>query len=111
MLNELRYDGASRMAGVGDYFQNRAQADRDNQIANYTGNQTAPWEQLARYASVVNGQAPFFGTQQKTVPNQRGSTAQRLIGGATAGAGMGSMFGPWGTGLGAIGGGLMGLWG
>jgi len=44
-------------------------------------------------------------------PQQKASTAQRLIGGTASGAGMGSMFGPWGTALGGLGGGLLGMWG
>jgi hypothetical protein len=49
------------------------------------------------------------GSSSTTVPKPTNYAAP--VGGALAGAQLGSMFGPWGTGLGALAGGGLGLLG
>jgi anti-sigma factor RsiW len=98
-LNDLRFDGAQRVAGIGDYIQNRDQAEWDY-----------PQTRLGQFGSLVQALGGMGGTATSVAPVQRASTAQRLIGGALAGASLGDKTG-FGTGLGAIGGGLLGLFG
>jgi hypothetical protein len=60
--------------------------------------------------NAIAGQAGGLGGSQVTSsPLQQPSSTQSLFGGALAGAGLGSMFGPVGAGAGALGGGLLGL--
>jgi len=66
--------------------------------------QQAPWEQLAKYQGAVSGN--YGGTS--TSPMYRNATAG-LLGGALAGAQLGSALPGLGTGLGAFGGGLLGM--
>jgi hypothetical protein len=110
MLNELRYDPATRIAGVGDFIQGRLQTQRDAKVDQINANREANWKHLDRYRAVVQGLAPFGSTKQSTAPGA--SRAQGLLGGAMAGAGMGSKILPgWGTGIGAGIGGLLGIMG
>jgi hypothetical protein len=89
-LNNLRYDGMSRLAGVGDFFDTRNQ-----QQADMTRNNG--WDQLGKYNSVVQGNGALG--RSSTTPGP--SAAQSILGGAATGA---ALLGPWG----AIGGGLLG---
>lgn len=92
-LNNLQYDPASRLAGIGDFWQQRAQQRLDNK-RNYRR------DDLSYYASILNGMGGLGGTKTMTTPGP--STAQRVLGGAATG---GALLGP----LGAVGGGLLGL--
>jgi hypothetical protein len=65
-----------------------------------------PWERLARYAQLVSGN--YGGTTTVNMPTQRRSVGQGLLGGAAAGAALGTAVPMLGTTLGAIGGGLLG---
>jgi hypothetical protein len=65
----------------------------------------APWQLLNNESNLIQGQ--YGGNTSTTTPYYSNQLAGGL-GGAMGGASMGSMFGPWGTGIGAIGGGLMG---
>ncbi len=66
---------------------------------------SAPWQLLNNYSNLIQGQ--YGGTSTSTQPYYQNQGAGAL-GGAASGAAMGSMFGPWGTAIGAVGGGLMG---
>lgn len=71
----------------------------------------APWDNLQRYSQIVSGM-PNLGSSTTTTSGGPGQNrAMTGMGGAMAGAQMGSMFGPWGTAIGAIGGGLYGAFG
>lgn len=61
---------------------------------------------LSALESAVSG-VPYSTSQATTTPVYHNKTAGAL-GGAATGASMGSAFGPWGTAIGAVGGGLMG---
>ncbi|MBB5509560.1 tail fiber domain-containing protein [Paraburkholderia atlantica] len=66
----------------------------------------APWQLLNNYSNLIQGQ--YGGNTSTTQPYYQNQAAG-AVGGAATGAAMGSMFGPIGTGVGAIGGGLAGL--
>lgn len=65
----------------------------------------APWQLLNNYSNLIQGQ--YGGSSSTTQPYYQNQAAGGL-GGAMGGAAMGSMFGPWGTGIGAVAGGLLG---
>ncbi|KVU10658.1 hypothetical protein WK62_05180 [Burkholderia ubonensis] len=65
----------------------------------------APWQLLNNYSNLIQGQ--YGSSTTATQPYYSNQMAGGL-GGAMSGATMGSMFGPWGAGIGAIGGGLLG---
>lgn len=87
----------------------QAQIDAEMQRWNY--GQQLPYSMISDYLAILSG-APG-GTTASTMsgPSQQRSALMGGLGGAMSGAGMGSMFGPWGTAIGAIGGGLYGLFG
>jgi hypothetical protein len=108
-IDQMRYAPNQRAMDVGNYYQNRAQGNLAGQISQYNAQQAYPWEQLARYNAIVQGAGGLGGSQISSIPVQQPSTMQRLFGGAAAGAGIGSAFGPAGTAVGGLGGGLLGL--
>ncbi|EIM26651.1 hypothetical protein [Microvirga lotononidis] len=87
-LNNLRYDSASRLASVGDYYQQRDQANYDKKF-----------DRLAQLSSFIN---PIAGMGKTTTATKATpSAAQGILGGAMAGN---TLLGPWG----ALGGGILG---
>ena len=90
-LNDLRYDGASRIAGMGDYIQNRQQTAYDNR--NGYGN-------LNSYVGILSGMGNAGSTQITKTPGPSG--AQSILGGAAMGAGIGSKIPGLGAGWGGI---------
>ena len=111
-LDQAQYAPAQSLMALGQYNQERAQKQIDDQIKLWNAQQARPWEQLARY-NAISGQAGALGGTQfgtQTTPINQPSTLQKLFGGAAAGAGIGGSFGgPLGAGVGAVGGGLLGL--
>lgn len=68
----------------------------------------APATNLINYSEIIRSMLP--GTNSATTTSGGGtSTTKSVLGGAASGAAMGSMFGPWGTAIGAGVGGLAGL--
>jgi hypothetical protein len=110
-IQDLQYDPARRLAGVGDFYTGRNEDLLSQQREQWNAEQARPWEQVARLNAIASGAGSLGGTQTSVTPRQSSSAAQRAIGGGVSGAAAGSMFGPWGTGLGAVGGGLLGLFG
>ena len=110
-IQDLQYDPARRLAGVGDFYTGRNEDLLAQQRDLYDQAQARPWEQLGRLNAIASGAGQLGSTQVSSTPRQSSSTAQRVLGGGAAGAAAGSMFGPWGTGLGAVGGGLLGMFG
>jgi hypothetical protein len=108
-LDAAQYAPAERLASTGQFYQDRAQAALNDQIKLYNAQQARPWEQIARLNAIAGQAGGLGGTQVTASPIQQPSSTQSLFGGALAGAGLGSMFGPLGTGAGALGGGLLGL--
>lgn len=77
-----------------------------NQQALQQSQINAPWQLLNNYSNLIQGQ--YGGNTSTTTPYYQNQAAGAM-GGAMGGAALGSSFGPWGTGIGALGGGLMGM--
>ena len=103
---------AQTMAGIGEANQAMEQLRLQEAAGNFNFDQYAPFLQSKELLSLVSGLPGGSNTTTGNVlqPPQP-STANKLLGGATAGASLGSMFGPIGTGIGALGGGLLSLFG
>ncbi len=97
------YGDIAQLADVGRQREALAQALIDDQIARWNFEQQMPADKLRQYAGLVQGN--LGGTTSTTQPYSSGAG---ILGGATSGAGLGSLFGPWGVGIGAILGGLLG---
>lgn len=110
-LDQARYADLDRLMGIGNYITNYNQAGLQGSINQQNAIQAHPWEQLARYNAIVGGSGQLGGTQVNAVPVQQPSLLQSIGGGALVGAGLGSAFGPAGTAVGGVGGGLLGLLG
>ena len=108
-LDEAQYAPAYHMQNYGKFFQDRAQQDIANQVATWNAQQSRDWEQDARLANILSGAGGLGGTKVTSQNAYQPTTLQKIGGGAIAGAGLGSMFGPAGAGVGALGGGLLGL--
>jgi hypothetical protein len=109
-LDEARYAGAGHLMDIGQMQRSQDQALLDQQLKLWNAQQSRSWEALQRYAALAQGAGGLGGTQITSSPGAtQPSTMQRVLGGGLAGAGMGSMFGPVGAGIGAVGGGLLGM--
>ena len=108
-LEEARYAPSDRMLGVGQYYMDREQQALANQIAQWNAAQARPWEQISRLNAIASGAGGLGGTKVTTTPSTAPPLSSRILGGAIAGGGLGSMFGLPGAGIGALGGGLLGL--
>ena len=110
-LDQARLQPAQNLAASGQYTQDRAQQQLADQIKLYNAQQAWPWEQLARYSAIASGAGGLGGSQVTSAPIQQPSLLQSGLGGAAAGAGIGSIFGGPGAAVGAGAGGLLGLLG
>ena len=108
-LNEAQYGSAERLQNVGKYYQDRGQQQLANDMALYNANEARPWEQLQRFQAAISGAGATGGTKVTATTPYTPTTLQRIGGGAATGAGIGSIFGAPGAGVGALAGGLMGL--
>jgi hypothetical protein len=94
---------------AGQINQAQAQALIDQTVSQYDAMRNVPLEQLnIRLAALGGTQVPISSTQTSRTPTT-GNPFVGGLGGAMSGAQLGSMFGPIGTGIGAIGGGLLGF--
>jgi len=84
-----RYDALSRLAGAGQMPANYRQ------------------QLLKDYINSITGRTG----SQVSVSGGGGGTFSNVAGGALSGAAAGAPFGPWGAGIGAVGGGVLGLLG
>lgn len=111
-MEQAKYFNPGKLSEVGNFYQGRAQNDINSGINFYNATQAYPWEQLQRYSALTNQAGSLGGSQVTTQPNLNLPVGgmQSAFGGALAGAGLGgSIFGPVGAGVGALGGGLLGL--
>jgi len=109
-LEAAQYAPAQMALGVGSYMDTRSQQALNDQIKLYNAQQAYPWEQLSRLSAIGGQAGALGGTQFTTSPIQQPSSLQKLLGCATAGAGIGGSFGgPMGAGVGALGGGLLSM--
>lgn len=69
MMNELRYDPARRVGLIGQFNQDRAQADLEAQKQRFQEAEMMPWTQLQRYASLIN---PISQSGSTTTTSQPG---------------------------------------
>lgn len=97
------------LQGVGGQVEDLTGRLMEDQAARWDFSQNAPQTNLDNYLARITGAYPG-GTSSNTTPTYRNRTAG-AAGGAVAGAQMGSTFGPWGTAIGAVAGGLLGGWG
>jgi hypothetical protein len=106
------YRDIARLAEVGTAREDAVQQQIDDAKARFEFAQMEPWERLARYAQLVSGS--YGSTTTVTTPTQRRSVGEGLLGGAATGARIGASIpglGGYGAALGALGGGLVGLFG
>lgn len=93
-------------SGVGDVRQQQAQAGLTEQVGNANFDQYAPFLQSKEILSLLQGMPGATNIATGSVPPQP-SGLTKALGGAATGASLGSMFGPWGTGIGAAGGAVL----
>lgn len=109
-LDQSSYMPSQYLNQMGAGLQNQTQdlINANQQAWNY--NQTLPYNQLSWYSGILgqNGQ-PF--QSQNSAATMQNNRATGALGGAAAGAAAGSSFGPYGTAIGAVGGGLLGAFG
>lgn len=105
-LGNQSYLDAQQLAGIGSQRQQMSQNAIDDAIARFDFQQNLPYMQLGQYQNALTGlMGGGFGSTTTPYHTNRAAGA---MGGALAGAQLGSSFGPWGTAIGAIGGGLLG---
>lgn len=84
-----------------------------NELAKFQESQTAPWRPLFPYAQLLGAIPTPTQTTSTGTSTAQGATnpLTGMLQGALGGASAGSIFGPWGAGIGAIGGGILGGFG
>lgn len=104
------YVDAQQLAAVGATKEGMSQAQLTDQLNRWNFDQNKEADALAKYAQLIQGNygGSSSGTSTSPTYSNKGSS---LMGGALAGAQLGGMFGPMGAGIGAVGGGLLGLFG
>jgi hypothetical protein len=90
---------------AGDYYRNINQAGLDDRYRRHLEERDWGVRNLDILSGAMGGMP--YGTT-RTQPMERNAGAG-FLGGAATGAGIGSNFGPWGTGIGAGIGGILGL--
>lgn len=88
-------------SAVGDVRQAQSQAELNDMIAQFNFPAMAERDRAQFFASLAGGIPGGSVQTTGSVPNQQPGLSQAL-GGAAAGASIGSMFGPWGTAGGAL---------
>ena len=80
-LDEARLAPAQGLMGLGQFYNERAQSQLNDQIKTYNAQQAYPWEQLARYNAIAGGAGGLGGTMtgSQTTPINQPSTLQKII--------------------------------
>lgn len=111
-IEELGYANAGRLSQVGAFREDQEQRGINEEMARFSQKQQDPWQRAMALINVGYGAPGGASTSTTTGTGGGGgggpSRAQGAMGGALSGAAAGSMFGPWGAGIGAVGGGLLG---
>lgn len=111
-LNQAQYTGAQALLNAGQLQQQQQQNQLNSNYQQWYNQAMSPYQQLGILQSALSG-AMGAGAQGITTSTQnagRGSGLTGALGGAASGAALGSSIMPgWGTAIGGIGGGLMGL--
>jgi hypothetical protein len=105
-LAQQDYFDLARLAEAGGVREDLAQQAIDEAQARHDFAQREPWERLALYNRMIQGQ--YGGTRTTTQSLPRRPLGQGILGGAAQGASLGGMFGPWGAAAGGILGGILG---
>ena len=102
---------ASLLQTIGAAQQNQQQQENNANLGQYYEQQNWPVQNLDMLLSAV-GSVPYgtstlsYGRTEQDAPKR--NVAGSVIGGAASGASTGAAFGPWGAGIGAVGGGILG---
>lgn len=110
-LSSLQWGNIDRLAGVGGAVQNQSQRLLDEQKARYDFYQNRPYQNLNQYQDWLALGAGQGSSSNSQVQAPGGSRLGGALGGALTGASLGSAIPGIGTTIGAIGGGLLGLFG
>ena len=102
---ELDYRDAQRLAQVGSARESDAMAQLQDNLARYNYEQNIDDQKLRNYMALISGGTVGSNTIQPVFRNQGASA----LGGALGGAQLASLINPSYAGMGAIGGGLLGL--
>lgn len=92
-------------SNVGDVRQGMAQSLLGERVGNFSYDQLAPFLQSKEIMSLLTGLPGGSTTSTASAPQKNMLTSS--LGGAASGASLGSMFGPVGTGVGAVGGAIL----
>ncbi len=101
------YLDLQQLQGAGQAYDMQSQAELNDRINQFNYGQNAPGMNLDAYIQRLTGMPGSTSTTQ--LPTQYRNQTAGALGGAMAGGQLGSVFGPWGTGIGAVLGGLGGL--
>lgn len=101
------YQDAAMLRGVGSEVEGMAGNIINDNVSRWNFEQQRPELALDSFLNRTMGNT--MGST--SVTPQYSNPGMGALGGAMTGASMGSMFGPWGTAIGGIGGGLLGLFG
>jgi hypothetical protein len=107
-LQAAQYGDIQAGQQVGAAQDAQAQNVINSNIAKYDQTNNSQWTLLQNYLATLSGASGGYNSTKTQTPVQQGSTAGGILGGALGGAAAGSTFGPWGTGIGALGGGILG---
>lgn len=107
-LAQQDYFDAAKLAEVGGVREDLQQQLIDAAVARHGFAQTEPWQRLALYNQLIQGNYGGQSTSMTTTTPRR-AVGAGLLNGAATGASMGMMFGPWGGLAGAGIGGLLSL--
>jgi len=103
------YADPQQLAAVGAGREAQSQAELADLVNRWNFNQNLPAEKLGQYMSLIGG---GYGGQGMSTYPVTSSPGQSFLGGASMGAGIGSMLGlpGWGIGASALGGGMLGMY-
>lgn len=105
-----QYQPATGLDSVGQQMQAQQQTAINDAIAKWNYQQQLPQQQLSQFANLVNGS--YGGSSTTTAPSPQGNPLMSGLGGAAAGAAIGTQIMPgYGTAVGAGLGALIGLFG
>ncbi|HEY4250647.1 MAG TPA: hypothetical protein VGM87_05590 [Roseomonas sp.] len=104
---QANYTDLAMLSGIGQEQQQLGQANLDQNYQQFLDQWNYPLQQLQTRLGALGG-TPYGGTSSTTMPVAGKDPAMGALGGAASGAAAGSMFGPWGTAIGAVGGALYG---
>lgn len=100
---------ANVLSSVGAQQRSFEQAALTEEAQRYITEQLLPFELAKQVAGLAFGFPGGDTTATSLQPGPKSNPIGGALGGAATGAAVGSFFGPWGTAIGAAGGGLLGL--